>query len=54
MIKHKIANGHVKKYQDNLISKINFDKPLTEKENALLENATYEMLHNTIPTPGEW
>jgi len=46
MIIHKIANEHVKDYHSHLIGKLDMDAVLSKKESQLIENATYEILHN--------
>ena len=46
MIVHKIANGHVRDYHSHLIGKLNLDAVLSKQENKLIENASYEILHN--------
>jgi sulfate adenylyltransferase subunit 1 (EFTu-like GTPase family) len=46
MIVHKIANGHVRDYHSTLIGKLNIDAVLSKKDSQLIEDATYEILHN--------
>ena len=46
MIVHKIANGHVRDYHSHSIGKLNLGAVLSKQESQLIENASYEILHN--------